>query len=139
MPCSTTRITDHGRPEPTHPARRWLAKSGLNKNGLGPRWPAADLANRWPLHGDPTRLTPAAAVLRAGDAEQIFGTRFPGEYVMSSVARLLEAVAIKIHEHVDLGHDVVSAATEIAEHALAYVPKLDGARVPERTERKGGR
>jgi hypothetical protein len=84
---------------------------------------AADLTNRWPLHGDPMRLTTAAAVLRAGDAEQIFGTRFPGEYVMTSVARLLEALAHKIHQHVDLGHDVVSAATEIAEHAIAYVPR----------------
>jgi hypothetical protein len=84
---------------------------------------AVDPTNRWPLHGDPTRLIAAAAALRAGDAEQIFGTRYPGEYVMTNVARLLEALATKIHEHVDLGHDVVSAATELAEHALAYVPR----------------
>jgi hypothetical protein len=84
---------------------------------------ATELTNHWPLRGDPTRLTAAAAVLRAGDAEQIFGTRFPGEYVMASVARLLETLALKIHEHVDLGHEVVSAATDIAEHVLAYVPK----------------
>jgi hypothetical protein len=82
----------------------------------------ADRTNRWPLHGDPMRLIAAAGVLRAGDAEQIFGTRFPGEYVMTSVARLLEALAYQMSEHVDVGHEVVSAATEIAEHVLAYVP-----------------
>jgi hypothetical protein len=81
-----------------------------------------DSTNHWPLHGDPTRLSAAAAVLRTVDAEQVFGTRFPGEYVMASVARLLETLAYKIHEHVELGHDVVSAATDIAEHVLAYVP-----------------
>lgn len=82
---------------------------------------AAELDNRWPLHGDPTRLTAAAAVLRGGDAHQIFGTRFPGEYVMVAVARLLDAVAHEIRDQVDVGHDVVSAATEIAEHVLSYV------------------
>jgi hypothetical protein len=80
-----------------------------------------DLANHWSLHGDPTRLTAAAAVLRAGNAEQLFGAGFPGDYVMASVARLLEAVAAKMRLHVDLGHDVVSAATDIAEHVLTYV------------------
>ena len=86
--------------------------------------PAAELINRRPLRGDPGRLLAAAAVLRAGDAEQIFGTRFPGEYVMTSVALLLEAVAHKIREHVDLGHEVVSAATDIAEHVLDYIPRM---------------
>jgi len=42
---------------------------------------------------------------------------------MTGVARLLEAVAFKIREHVDLGYEVVSAATEIAEHALDHVPR----------------
>lgn len=83
---------------------------------------ANDLTNHWPLHGDPTRLSAAAAVLRHGDAEQIFGAKFPGEYVMAGVARLLETLAYKMHEHVDLGHEVVSAATDIAEHILKYVP-----------------
>jgi hypothetical protein len=82
-----------------------------------------EFTNRWPLQGDPLRFTAAAAALRASDAEQIFGTKFPGEYVMSSVARLLEALAYKMREHVDLGYEVVSAATELAEHALAYLPK----------------
>ena len=100
---------------------------------------AVDPTNRWPLHGDPTRLIAAAAVLRAGDAEQIFGTRFPGEFVMTGVARLLEVLADRIHEHVDLGHDLASAATEIAEHVLAYVPRDRGsagsrAVSPTRTE-----
>jgi hypothetical protein len=81
-----------------------------------------DLSDHWPLRGDPTRMYAAAAVLRTGNAEQTFGTRFPGEYVMAGVARLLEALARKIHEHVDLGHEVVAAATGIAEHVLAYVP-----------------
>jgi hypothetical protein len=84
---------------------------------------ADEFTNRWPLHGDPLRFRAAAAVLRAGDAEQIFGTRFPGEYVMSSVARLLEALAYKMREPADLGYEVVSAATELAEHALAYLPR----------------
>jgi hypothetical protein len=83
---------------------------------------STDLTNHWPLRGDPSRLYAAAAVLRAGDAEQILGTRFPGEYVMASVARLLETLAFKIHEHVNLGHEVVSAATDLAEHVLAHVP-----------------
>jgi len=42
---------------------------------------------------------------------------------MTGVARLLEAVAAKIREHVDLGHEVVSATTEIAEHALDFLPR----------------
>ena len=62
-------------------------------------------------------------MLRAGDAEQIFGARFPGEFVMSSLAHLLEAIAHANDTHIDLNHDVVSAATEIAEHVLAYVPR----------------
>jgi hypothetical protein len=89
--------------------------------GGGPDW--TELTNRRPLHGDPLRFTAAAAVLRAGDPEQVFGTRFPGEYVMTSVARLLEALAHKIREHADLGYEVVTAASELAEHALAYVPR----------------
>jgi len=84
---------------------------------------AAEFTNRWPLHGDPSRFMAAAAVLRAGDAEQIFGTRFPGEYVMISVARLLDALANEIRQQADLGYEVVSAATELAEHALTYVPR----------------
>ena len=48
---------------------------------------------------------------------------FPGEYVMISIARLLDALAYKVQEHVDLGYGVMSAATEIAEHVLAYVPR----------------
>jgi hypothetical protein len=83
----------------------------------------ADLDNHRPLQGDPARLLAAAAVLRAGDASQIFGTRFPGEFVMPGVAQLLEAVAARIQENTDLGHAVVSAATGVAEHVLAYVPR----------------
>jgi hypothetical protein len=49
-----------------------------------------DLANRWGIRGDPARLTEAAAALRGARAEQVFGARFPGEYVMSAVARLLD-------------------------------------------------
>ena len=81
-----------------------------------------------PCAATPPGSAAAAAALRAGDAEQIFGTRFPGEYVMAGVARLLDAVANKIHGRVDLGHDVVSAATEVAEHALAYVSSWTGRR-----------
>jgi hypothetical protein len=76
-----------------------------------------------PLQGDPDRLMAAAAVLRGADAEHIFGARFPGEYVMIGIARLLDALAYKIQAHADLGYGVVSAASEIAEHVLAYVPR----------------
>jgi hypothetical protein len=117
-------MSDHpdyrSRPAPAHEQRD--AQAGQER-AWTPLTAATNRANRWSLQGDPTRLTAAAAVLRAGDAEQIFGTRFPGEYVMTSVARLLEAIAHKIDEQADLGHEVVSAATEIAEHALAYVPR----------------
>jgi hypothetical protein len=84
---------------------------------------STDLGDERPLHGDPARLIAAAAVLRAGDAAQIFGERFPGEFVMFGVAQLLEAVAAKMQEQADLGHSVVSAATGLAEHVLTYVPK----------------
>jgi hypothetical protein len=97
-----------------------------------PRPAMPDLTNRWPLQGDPVRLTTAAELLRAADAEQIFGTRFPGEYVMAGVARLLEAVAKKIRERVDLGHEVVSAATEIAEHVFDYLLANTGDATPTR-------
>ena len=83
---------------------------------------STDLVDHRPLHGDPARLTAAAAVLRAGDAAQIFGDRLPGEFVMFGVAQLLEAVAARMQEHADIGHSVVSAATGLAEHVLAYVP-----------------
>jgi hypothetical protein len=81
-----------------------------------------DLNNHWPLRGDPTRLYAAAAVLRAAGAEQILGTKFHGRYVVAGVARLIETLALEIHQDVDLGHEVVSAATDIAEHVLAYPP-----------------
>jgi hypothetical protein len=81
-----------------------------------------DLTNRWAIHGDPARLTQAAAALRGARAEQIFGARFPGEYVMSAVARLLDSLAREMRDNGTLGHDVVSAANEISGHVLAYVP-----------------
>jgi len=84
---------------------------------------ATDRTHRRPLHGDPTRLAAAAALLRSSDAEQVFGTRFPGEFVLVGIARLLDAVARDLREHVEVGPAVVSAATEVAEHVLAYVPK----------------
>ena len=81
-PCSTTPTTGHGDPSPTAPPAP--ARTGTDSDGDDRH---DDPTNRWPLHGDPTRLVAAAAVLRAGDAEQIFGARFPGEFVMSSLAR----------------------------------------------------
>jgi hypothetical protein len=86
-----------------------------------------DLTNRWAIHGDPARLTEAAAALRGARAEQIFGARFPGEYVMSGIARLLDALAREMRNNGTLGHDVVSAATEMSGHVLAYLPDLSGA------------
>jgi hypothetical protein len=82
-----------------------------------------DLANRWPIHGDPARLTEAAAALRSARAEQIFGARFPGEYVMSGVARLLDSLAREMRKGT-LNHDVVSAATEMSGHVLTYLPRI---------------
>ena len=84
-----------------------------------------DLASRWAIRGDPARLTEAAAALRGTRAEQIFGARFPGEYVMSGIARLLDSLAREIRENRSLSHDLVSAATEMSEHVLAYLPKIE--------------
>jgi hypothetical protein len=85
-----------------------------------------DLSNRWAIRGDPARLTEAAAALRGVRAEEIFGARFPGEYVMSGIARLLDSLAREMRENDTLSHDVVSAATEISEHVLTYVPRTGG-------------
>jgi hypothetical protein len=82
-----------------------------------------DLTNRWAIGGDPARLTEAAAALRGARAEQIFEDRFPGEYVMSGIARLLDSLAREMRDKGTLGHDVVSAASEISEHILTYLPK----------------
>jgi hypothetical protein len=80
-----------------------------------------DLTNRWPLHGDPPRSAPppqcSAPTMLARSS--VLGSQ--GEYVMTAVARMLDAVAKKIHEQVDVGYEVVSTATEIAEHVLACV------------------
>ena len=84
-----------------------------------------DLTSRWAIRGDPARLTEAAAALRGTRAEQIFGARFPGEYVMSGIARLLDSLAREMRENRSLSHDLVSAATEISEHVLAYLPKIE--------------
>jgi hypothetical protein len=84
-----------------------------------------DLTNRWAIGGDPDRLREAAAALRGARAEQIFGARFPGEYVMSGIARLLDSIAREMRENGTLGHDVVSAATEMAGHVLTYLPEIE--------------
>jgi hypothetical protein len=83
-----------------------------------------DFTNRWAIRGDPARLTEAAAALRSARAEQIFGARFPGEYVMSGVARLLDSLAREMRGNDTVSHDVVSAATEMSEHILTYLPKI---------------
>jgi hypothetical protein len=82
-----------------------------------------DLANSWAIRGDPARLTEAAEALRGARAEEIFGARFPGEYVMSGVARLLDSLAREMRHNSTLSHEVVSAASEMAGHVLAYVPR----------------
>lgn len=86
---------------------------------------ADDLTHRWAIRGDSARLREAAAALRGARAEQVFGSRFPGEYVMSGVARLLDSLAREIRDNDTLGHDVVSAASEMAGHVLAYLPPLE--------------
>ena len=83
-----------------------------------------DLTKRWAIRGDPARLTEAAAALRVARAEEIFGARFPGEYVMSGIARLLDSLAREMRDNDTLSHDVVSAATEMAEHVLTHLPKI---------------
>jgi hypothetical protein len=85
-----------------------------------------DLTNRWAIHGDPDQLTRAASALRGARAEQIFGTRFPGEYVIVGIARLLDSLAHEMRDNDTLGHDVVSAATEMSGHVLTYLPDLSG-------------
>jgi hypothetical protein len=82
-----------------------------------------DLTSRCAIHGDPARLTEAAAALRGARAEQIFGARFPGEYVMAGIARLLDSLAREMRNNDTLGHDVVSAATEMSGHILTYLPR----------------
>jgi hypothetical protein len=41
---------------------------------------------------------------------------------MVGLARLLDVLAREVRDNPDLGHDVVSAVTDLAEHVLAYVP-----------------
>jgi hypothetical protein len=86
---------------------------------------ADDLTNRWSIRGDPARLTDAAGALRGARAEHIFGSRFPGEYVLSAVARLLDSIAREMRDNSTLSHDVVSAATELSGHVLTYVPRRE--------------
>jgi hypothetical protein len=81
-----------------------------------------DPVNRWRIHGDPARFAEAAAVVRSAQAEEVFGSRFPGEFVMVGLARVLDALAREVRDDPGLGHDVVSAATDLAAHVLAYVP-----------------
>lgn len=83
----------------------------------------ADSTGRWALRGDPALLTEAATALRVARAEQIFGDRFPGEYVMSGIARLLEAIAREMRDKDSLSHGVVSAASDISAHVLRYLPE----------------
>lgn len=80
-----------------------------------------DRTNPWAIHGDPDRLRDAAAALRGARPEEVFGARYPGEFVMPAVARLLDSIAREMRERDDLGHDVVSAAAELSEHVIAYV------------------
>jgi hypothetical protein len=70
-----------------------------------------DVTNRWAIRGNPARLMEAAAALR-------------GEYVMSGIARLLDSLAREMRDNDTLSHDVVSAAAEMSEHVLAYLPQI---------------
>ena len=83
-----------------------------------------DGTNRWAIRGDPARLTEAAAALRGARAVQVFGARFPGEYVISGIARLLDSLAREMRDNGTLSHDVVSAATQMSDHVLAYLSKI---------------
>ena len=91
-----------------------------------------DLTNQWAIRGDPAQLAEAAAALRGARAEQIFGARFPGEYVMSGIARLLDSIAGQMRDNGTLSHDVVSAATEVSGHVLAYLPRMGSNDEPAR-------
>jgi hypothetical protein len=89
---------------------------------------ADDLRSRWTIRGDPALLADAATALRAARAEQIFGSRFPGEYVMAGIARLLESLAYEMRvDDSALTRDVVLAATDMSRHVLRYLPELDDA------------
>jgi hypothetical protein len=89
---------------------------------------ADDLRSRWTIRGDPDLLTEAATALRSARAEQVFGARFPGEYVMSGIARLLESLADEMRiDNSALTREVVSAATDMSGHVLRYLPELTDA------------
>ena len=99
------------------------ARTGRSADGWDDHVEMIDPTNRWAIRGDPARLTEAAEALRGAHAEEIFGTRFPGEYVMSGIARLLDSLAREMREDNTLSHEVVSAASEMSEHVLAYLSR----------------
>jgi hypothetical protein len=82
---------------------------------------ADDLTNSWTIHGDPTRLAQAAASLRRARPEQVFGARSADQYIMPGIARLLDCLAYEMRHNGTLGHDVVSAATEVSGHIIAFL------------------
>ncbi|WP_345382593.1 hypothetical protein [Pseudonocardia yuanmonensis] len=110
------------------------------RDGLEQDMGTDDFSNRWTLRGDPALLMEAATALRGARAEQIFDERFPGEYVLSGVARLLESLAHEMRIAGDdsaLSHAVVSAATDISGHVLRYLPELRDAAVHHRRTSAG--
>jgi hypothetical protein len=87
---------------------------------LMPDQPVAD-AMSWGLHGDPDLLVQAAERLRHGIELGVYRSRPPGEYAMFGVARMLDAIAYSMRMDGALQRTVVSSATEVAHHVLAYV------------------
>ncbi|GAA4706190.1 hypothetical protein Prum_007340 [Phytohabitans rumicis] len=75
----------------------------------------------WGLHGDPDLLVEAAERLRHGIEMGVYRSHPPGEYAMFGMARMLDAIAFSMRLDSALHRAVVSSATEVAHHVLAYV------------------
>jgi hypothetical protein len=103
----------------------WRNRTQFARQGWSDHMGTDDLTNRLTIRGDPDPLTEAAAALRSARSEQIFEARFPGEYIMSGIARLLDSLAREMRDNGDLGHEVVSAATEMSRHILTYLPRIE--------------
>lgn len=88
---------------------------------LDPDFPLTDPTSSWGIHGDPAMLVEAARRLRLGIDMGVYRSHPPGEYAMFGLARLLDAIAFSIHIDGAVHHTVVSGATEVAHHVLAYL------------------
>jgi hypothetical protein len=73
------------------------------------------------IRGEPKLLTSAAASLRSSPVGRRDGAPLPGAFVMLGIARLLDALAGAMRGPHGLPPEVVSAAEDLAQHALTYL------------------